>query len=103
MIIDSSEQSKLDVLTIAQYIAKDNMTAAIRFLDSVEETYDALIEHPEMGHAPIFDFVEGLETILVRGFKHYHVFYRVLDDVIRIERVADGRRDLPSLFEYMND
>ena len=102
MIIDPSERSKIDVFKIAQRIAKNNVPAALRFLDSVDETYDMLAEHPAIGHTPYFDFVEALETVLVKGFKHYHVFYRVFEEVIRIDRVADGRRDLPSLFEYLD-
>ncbi len=100
MIIESSELSKQDVLAIAQYIAQDNVSAALRFLDRVEETYDMIAAHPAIGHTPYFDFVDGLQTVLIKGFKHYHVFYRVRNDVVRIERVADGRRDLPFLFEY---
>ncbi len=101
MTIDPSARSKQDVLEIAQYIAQDSPRAAVRFLDCVEETYDILSAHPTIGHSPVFNFVEGLQTVLIKGFKHYHVFYRVLDDVIRIDRVADGRRDPPSLFAYI--
>jgi len=102
MIIDPSEQSKIDALEIARYIAKDNVTAALQFLENLDATYDMLVEHPAIGHTPVFDYIEGLETLVIKGFKHHHIYYRVLDDVIRIERVADGRRDLPILFTYLS-
>jgi len=102
MIIDPSEQSKIDALKIARYIAKDNVTAALRFLDNLDATYDMLAEHPAIGHPPVFDFIANLETLIIKGFKHHQIYYRVLDDIIRIERVADGRRDLPMLFAYLN-
>ena len=102
MRVDPSEQSKQDVRKIALYIAQDSQTAALRFLDAIEETYTAVGEFPDIGHTPFFDFVEGLQTILVKGFKHHQIFYRVLEDRVRIERVADGRRDLPELFKYLN-
>ena len=101
MIVNPGEKSKQDVRKIALYIAQENRSAALRFLDCVEETYSLLGEFPDIGHTPVFDFVEGLKTVLVKNFKHYHVFYRVTDQVIRIERVADGRRHLPLLFQYL--
>lgn len=102
MIVHPSEKSKQDVREIALYIAQDNHPAALRFLDCVEETYSLLGEFPDIGHIPVFDFVEGLKTVLVKNFKHYHVFYRVADQAIRIERVADERRHLPLLFQYLD-
>lgn len=102
MIVDPSEKSKQDVREITRYIAQENSSAALRFLGCVEETYSILGEFPDIGHTPVFDFVEGLLTVLVKGFKHYRVFYRITNQVIRIERVADGRRHLPVLFEYLD-
>ena len=103
MIVDPSELSKQDVIEIAQYIAQDNMSAALRFLEGVDETYATLADFPAIGHTPVFDLVDDMKTVLVKGFKHYHVYYRVLDDVIRIDRVADGRRHMPSLFTHLDD
>ena len=101
MIVDPSEQSKQDVREIALYIAQDNQDAALRFLDAIEQTYEIIGDFPNIGHPPVFDFVEGLQTVLVKGFDHHHIFYRVLDDRVRIERVADGRRHLPELLKYL--
>ena len=57
MIVDPSEQSKLDVLEIARYFAIENQTAALRFLDNVEQTYILLSDFPDMGHPPVFDLL----------------------------------------------
>ena len=103
MIVHPSEKSKQDVREIALYIAQENRPSALRFLDCVEETYSLLGEFPDIGHTPVFDFVDGLKTVRVKNFKHYHVFYRVVDQAIRIERVADGRRHLPVLFQYLDE
>ena len=103
MIVHPGEKSKQDVREIALYIAQENRSAALRFLDCVEETYSLLGEFPDIGHTPVFDFVEGLKTVRVKHFKHYHVFYRIADHVIRIERIADGRRHLPLLFQYLDE
>jgi plasmid stabilization system protein ParE len=49
MIIDPSEQSKIDALEIARYIAKNNVTAALQLLENLDATYDMLVEHPAVG------------------------------------------------------
>jgi plasmid stabilization system protein ParE len=53
MIIDPSEQPKIDALEIARYIAKDNPSAALQFLANLDATYDMLTEHPAIGHTPV--------------------------------------------------
>jgi len=88
MIVYQSSQSKDDVFAIASYIYKDNQTAALPFLDCIEETYTMLGDFLKMGHKPYFDFIEGLLTITVKSFPSYSIFYRVLED---------HRNTLPSL------
>lgn len=102
MTVDPSEQSKQDALEIALYIAQNNQSAALRFLDKLEETYELLSDFPEMGHTPYFDFIDGLLTLQVNGFSNHNIFYRVIGDVIRIERVSEMSRSLPNLFKHEN-
>ncbi len=103
MIVDPSEQSKRDIRALALYLSSENPPVALRFLESIQETFTTLSKFPEIGHIPLFDVVDSLRVLSVKSFKHYYIFYRVLDDVIRIERVADGRRDLPTLFAYLDE
>ena len=103
MIVDPSEQSKQDALDIALYIAQDNQNTAIQFLDKLEETYTMLAEFPQMGHAPYFDFIEGLQAVAIINFSGYNAFYRVVGDVIYIDRVSHNSRHLPNLFEYLGE
>lgn len=103
MIVDPSEQSKQDALDIALYIAQDSPNAAIRFLDNLEKTYSMLSEFPQMGHTPYFDFIKGLQTVPILNFTAYNAFYRVIDDVIRIDRISHNSRHLPNLFEYLGE
>ncbi len=103
MIVDPSEQSKRDIRAIALYLSDENPPVAFRFLDAIEETFSTLSLFPEVGHIPLFDTTSGLRVLSVKGFKHFYIFYRLLDDVIRIDRVADGRRDLPTLFAYLDE
>jgi len=99
MKVDPSEQSKQDVLDIALYIAEDNKSSAVRFLERVEETYLMISDFPDIGHPPFFDFVVGLQTVPIKGFAGYNVFYRIVDEIIRIDRVSHNSRDLPNLFK----
>ena len=103
MIVDPSAQSKQDAFDIALFIAQDNQSAALRFLDKLEETYELLADFPEIGHPPYFDFIEGLMTLQVKGFNNHSIFYRILGDVIRIERVSDMSQVLPSMFKHLEE
>ncbi|MCF6236038.1 MAG: type II toxin-antitoxin system RelE/ParE family toxin [Gammaproteobacteria bacterium] len=103
MLVEPSERSKQDLREISQYIAKESPAAALLFLNCVEETYSLLGEFPEIGHIPLFDHIKGLKTVLVKNFKHHHIFYRIVNDVVRIDRVADGRRHLQTLLNNFHD
>lgn len=71
--------------------------------DALEHTYKTLSDFPDIAHRPLFEFVENQNTLNVKGFKQHYIFYTVIEDIIRIERVADGGRDLPNLMAYMSE
>ena len=71
---------------------------ALRFLDSVEETFALLEEQPEIGRVYVPDNprLSEMRAWHVHRFDRYLVFYRILDDedALRVERVLHGSRDL---------
>lgn len=86
--------------SIVVYIAKDNMEAAERFFDAVEETCALLAEMPQIGSFRIFDKedLKEIRIIPVKQFEKYLVFYRESIKGIEIIRIVHGTRDLPGLF-----
>ena len=83
-----------DLMEIARYSAKRNLPAAERFIDSVYETGELLVAHPEMGRARD-ELAPGLRSFPIGAFV---LFYRHAARGIEVARILRGSRDIPSLF-----
>jgi toxin ParE1/3/4 len=88
-------RAKQDILRIARYIAKDNMDAALRFFDIVEEKIELLSRFP--GAGPVReDLGKDLRSF---PFWSYLIIYRRIDDGIEIVTLAHGSQDLPRVLK----
>ena len=88
-----------DILDSAAYIAGDSMSAALRFLDSVEATLHRLLEYPALGRLRDFDAprLAAVRSVRVRDFRNHLIFYEVEPDGIYVLAVVHGARDLPKV------
>jgi toxin ParE1/3/4 len=89
-----------DLVEIADFIARDRLDAAHRFLDAREETFAFLLANPGAG-AEYRSAQLALPTLRawpLHRFRNYLAFYRPTDDGIEIVRVLHGARNLDSLF-----
>lgn len=66
MPVSRKPQVDQDLLGIADYISRDSLAAAIRFLDAAEATFNWLAESPEVGIRCDFD---NLELFDIRWWK----------------------------------
>ncbi len=67
---------------------------AAQYVSSFDDVLEALAANPHMGRTR--DEVRaGLRSVVK---EHHVVFYRLLDDRIRIVRILHGSRDLPRYF-----
>jgi len=75
-----------DMIEIAEYIAADNLDAAIRFLEAARRSMEFLTDTPRAG--PTYTLsnrrLVGLRKWAVDGFGNYQIFYRVTDDSIQV-------------------
>ena len=79
-----------DLLEIGIYIARDNPTRALRFVDELETHCQKLGQAPGIGvKRP--DLAEGIR---MRAQGHYLIFYREDLHLVRIERVLHSARDI---------
>jgi toxin ParE1/3/4 len=89
-------RARQDIVEVAVFIGRDSLTAAERFLDATETTFQLLVASPEIG--PIYptkqEVLTGLRVFRVNRFPNHLVFYRVLANGIEIIRVIHGARDL---------
>lgn len=92
------EQADKDVDQIVETIANDNLSASLRFLDRVRETYDRLVTWPRIGARVRArnDALRDMRYYPIRGYRDYLVFYLPLEDGVEIVHVIHGARDLPS-------
>jgi toxin ParE1/3/4 len=80
-------ESIQDVLA-DQYPERDS-----RFMVKLDKTIEQLRLFPEMGRP--FEALNGYRVVLVWDFT---MFYRILENVITIERVLHGARDIEAAF-----
>jgi plasmid stabilization system protein ParE len=85
-----------DIAGHAKYIAESNPGAALRFLDSVEETVELLCRFPEAGGSvpTTRPDADGLRAKLVNGFDNHVVLYFVTMETVDIVRVVRGGAEL---------
>ena len=96
IIADAEE----DLYEIYNYVAVyDSVKKAENLLTKLEETSNSLSTFPTRGHTP-----PELERIGVLDYreihyKPYRIIYQIIESVVYIHCVLDGRRDLQELLE----
>jgi toxin ParE1/3/4 len=84
-----------DLVEAAEFIARDSLTAAERFVDQVAARYSRLAEAPGLGR-PREDLGPGIRSY---PFKTYLIFYREVQGGIEVVRFLSGYRDIEALFD----
>lgn len=82
------------------FIARDNPTEALAFLDAIEQAFARLAERPNIGSARAFRNarLEGIRMWPVPAYPNRLIFYRVTDDVIQILRILHAAQDYTRFF-----
>lgn len=88
-----SPKSRQDLLDIGDYIAKDSPVNARRFVGKLMDQCKRIGLAP-FGYASREDLAPGLR---MAALDCYVIFFRVLDGVVRVERVLHGARNLPMI------
>lgn len=85
-----------DAEDIADYIAKDRLEAAVRFLENTESTLMDLADSPGIGSPFESDHAElsNLRFRRVTAFQNHVIFYVEHKDAIEVVRILHGARDL---------
>lgn len=86
-----SPKSRQDLLDIGDHIAKDSRANARRFVAKLIDQCKRIGRAP-LGYVSRDDLAPGLR---MAALNRYVIFFRVLDGVVRIERVLHGARNLP--------
>ncbi|MEE8303191.1 MAG: type II toxin-antitoxin system RelE/ParE family toxin [Candidatus Tectomicrobia bacterium] len=89
------EDAEEDLDRIFEYILEDNPEAALRVVETIQQTVQMLIEHPHLGRA---GRVADTRELVIPGTP-YIVPYQVLGDQIIILRALHGAQQWPESFE----
>lgn len=85
------ENARAARMAAVEYIAQENVTAALRQLDEIEQQTSRLTEYPKLGRA---DRKTGtLELVINRT--PFIAVYRIKGDVIQILRFLHGSQKWP--------
>jgi toxin ParE1/3/4 len=87
-----SEDASLDRADIVEYIANDDIEAAITIGERIEDQVDKLANHPWMGRV---GEVSGTRELVIQRTP-YIVVYRVEDNVVDVMRVLHGAQQWPA-------
>lgn len=92
-------QADRDITTHFEYIAKDNLEAAIRFYEATFRAFDVLQTNPHIGPSRDFENpqLKDIRIWFVRGFEKYLIFYRAKDDLVEIVRLLHSARDIDGI------
>ena len=88
-----SVAAELDLDSIWEYIAQDNLNAADRWIGRLFDAFETLAKTPGMGHKR-----EDLTaaSILFWPAGAYLILYRIRDEWVEIVAVTQGARDIPA-------
>jgi plasmid stabilization system protein ParE len=95
MLVELSSFIESDLEAIADYIAQDNPMRAVSFIREIR------VELRLVGQNPLLYQLrpEIGEDARLAVVGRYVILFHIVGEVVRIERVIFGGRDLPTLFQ----
>ena len=95
MRLELSAFVETDLDEIAAFIAEDNPGRAVTFIQDIRAKF-RVIQRTPLFYQLRPDIGEDARMASVG---HYAILFRVMQAVVRIERVVYGGRDLPNVFD----
>ena len=99
MKVNRSAAAVLDIIETAEYIAQDNIDAAARFVDAVDESIEVLAKSPGVGVIRKVGNAPEMKMWVVKGFPNSLLFYRATPTEINVIRVVHSARDFYRIFD----
>ena len=95
-----AEQAKLDLYDVCEYLAADNLGAALKLSSQVEKAVEALSRAPNRGRR-VRELADTSAAILFREIivRQLRVLYAPTKQVVWIHGVFDSRRDLELILQ----
>ena len=95
-----TEDAARDLNELYDYItAHDSPRKADYILEQIETAFSTLSEFPEQGVYPKELLKLGVREYREIFFKPYRIIYRIMDKIVYVLLIVDGRRDMQSLLQ----
>ncbi len=98
MKINRSAAAILDIIENAEYIAQDDIDAAARFVNAVDEAINLIAKSPGIGVIRKVGKAPVMRMWVLKGFPNSLVFYRATSTEINVIRVIHSARDFNRIF-----
>ena len=96
-IVSSAEE---DLFEIYKYVYfNDSEEKAEKLYSKLYEKCLSLQEHPNRGHVPAELSLLGIDDFLELSYKPYRIIYQIIDKIVFIHCILDGRRDMQKLLQ----
>ncbi len=96
-IVFSAEE---DLFEIYQYVFfNDSEEKAEKLYSKLYEKCLSLQDYPNRGHVPPELSLLGMDDFLELSYKPYRIIYQIIEKVVFIHCVLDGRRDMQKLLQ----
>jgi plasmid stabilization system protein ParE len=95
MLVELSSFIESDLEAVADYIAQDNPIRAVSFIREIREELRLVGQNPLLYQLR----PEIGEDARLAVVGRYVILFHIVDEVVRIERVIFGGRDLPTVFQ----
>lgn len=90
--------AKRDMIEIYNFVAfNDSPGNAEKLLNNLEKTYKNLESLPGRGHIPQELKNTGIKRFLEIHFKPYRIIYEIIDNIVYVHCVLDGRRNMQEI------
>jgi toxin ParE1/3/4 len=95
MQVELSRYIEGDLDVIADFIAQDNPSRALTFIQDIRKKFSDIQRDPL-----IYQLRPDIgEDARMATVGNYAILFRVMGNVVRVERVAYGGRNLPGVFD----
>jgi toxin ParE1/3/4 len=96
-IVSAAEE---DLFEIYQYVFyNDSEEKAEKLYSKLHEKCLSLQEYPDRGHVPPELSFLGVDDFLELNYKPYRIIYQIIEKVVFVHSVLDGRRDMQKLLQ----
>ena len=89
-----------DLLEIYKYVYfNDGEERADKIYEKLNEKITSLQDYPNRGHIPEELSLLGMEEFLEINYKPFRIIYQIIEKVVFVHCILDGRRDIQRLLQ----